>query len=162
MATVEIAFADGICRLCVPSWATYYTSFSSNAWDYFLQGEYQSSNWRVQARYRLQRRQKDNNEKTALINENTHRGRISVEWNNGSWVAQAQTDLAYCLNNMKSFGYLLSTNVGYQHKDIQVYANVGYFHTQTIYATAGCTLMSVECYIHSLFLYSQERVFTVQ
>lgn len=110
-------------------WATYYTSFSSNAWDYFLQGEYQSSNWRVQARYRLQRRQKDNNEKTALINENTHRGRISVEWNNGSWVAQAQTDLAYCLNNMKSFGYLLSTNVGYQHKDIQVYANVGYFYT---------------------------------
>ena len=54
-------------------WAKYQISQSSHSWDQLLQVSYSKKHWSFGGRYRLHIRQKDNDDKTALITRMEHR-----------------------------------------------------------------------------------------
>ena len=60
-------------------WAKYQVSLSSHAWDHMLQVSYHQKGWTLGGRYRLRRRQRDNEEQTALIPRNDTR----LRWYSG-------------------------------------------------------------------------------
>lgn len=76
-------------------WARYRVSASSHAWDAFLQADYQTGAWTLDARYRLRLRQQDNAAKTALTGQTTHRARLSATVQQTVWSLRSQADLSH-------------------------------------------------------------------
>ena len=66
-------------------WPKYQAAIASHAYDGFLQATYKRGGWSVLARYRLKIREKDNEEKTALINRTEQRGRVAIGYDGGVW-----------------------------------------------------------------------------
>jgi len=119
----------GYTDYCYFPWKRYQTSDASHSWDNVLQATYQTSKTTFLLRYRLKRREKDNEDKTALIWETTHRGRFSVHYEDGLWWSKTQADIAYCTYKDKSFGWMLSEQAGIQQDWWRIYGIVGYFNT---------------------------------
>lgn len=112
------------------AWPKYQASDSSHAFDNLLQVTYTPDNWAFTARYRMKVKERDNEEKTALVNKTEHRGRLSAAYNAGVWNTKTQADIAYTTYKDKSFGWMINQNIGYNYKDvINVNATFGYFHT---------------------------------
>ena len=68
---------------------------SSCSLDNTLQLTYVMPRWIFSARYRLKIREKDNKDKTDLINKIDHRARFSAAYSFGAWKAKTQADLAF-------------------------------------------------------------------
>lgn len=111
------------------AWARYQVSQSSYAWDNLLTGTYKQGNWTTTARYRLHLRQKDNDAKTALVNQLEHRGRLSLGWQgNDRLYCSTQAD---AVSTGGETGYMLSQTAGYQWKLLKLNGMAGYFHTDS-------------------------------
>ena len=88
-------------------------------WDNMVSGTYTRRNWTLMARYRLHLRQRDNKDKTTLLNRTEHRGRLTFS-------AGVRTDF-----NSTDFGLMVSQRVNAEIKGIKIAAGVGYFHTDS-------------------------------
>lgn len=114
-------------------WARYQVSAASHSWDNMLQGTYTMQKFTVLARYRIRLRQKDEklpgSDTKTLANKTEHRARAALSFDNASWHAKTQADIAYCAATENSFGWMLSQTMAYKYKFIDASANINYFHT---------------------------------
>ena len=119
-------------------WARYQVSKASSAWDCLLMGNYQRRKWQLQGRYRLRLREKDNAEKSALLPERIHQGRLSVMFDDEHWLFKTQGDLSYHDLSTKSFGYMIAETMGYRRGRLRAFANLGYFNTDDFNSRIYC------------------------
>lgn len=111
------------------AWARYQVSRSSYAWDNLLTGTYKLGRWTASARYRLHLRQKDNDTKTALVNQTEHRGRLALAWQgNGRLSCSTQAD---AVSTAGETGYMLSQTAAWQWRWLKLSGLAGYFHTDS-------------------------------
>ena len=103
---------------------------ASKAWDNLLMLTYIRQRWSLLARYRIRIREKDNAEKTALVNELTQRGRFSLTYSADSWSCKSQLDIAASSYLNRSFGYMLSESGTWMPLSwLSLTGTLGYFHT---------------------------------
>lgn len=114
------------------AWPKYQASNTSRSSDNLLQVTYNKSNWTFSARYRLKLREKDNADKTGLINKIDHRGRASAAYNYGELKLKTQLDFAYTSYKEKSMGWMVSQSAHYSFmKGLKADASFGYFNTDS-------------------------------
>lgn len=111
------------------AWPKYGTSRTSQGWDSFLSAAFHLHRWELLASYRYKMKQKDNKEKTALLNNNTQRGRLSASYAVDCFSSKTQLDIAYSSTDRNSLGYMASEVLKYQKSGLQICATFGYFHT---------------------------------
>lgn len=108
-------------------WARYGISRESHSWDHLLSMVFQGKTFTVDARYRLRRRQHDNDDKTALVTTNEHRARLALGYNSPTLSLRTQGDAAICGD---SRGWMVSqraqVSIGTKAK---LHALLSYFHT---------------------------------
>ena len=109
-------------------WAKYQVSQSSHAQDYLLQATYTRSHWTWGGRYRLRLRERDNDEKTALVSRTEHRGRVSVAYDNG-WSSKTQLDVGFTAVEQGEKGLMVSETLGYAWRWLRLNGGFGYFKT---------------------------------
>ena len=114
-------------------WPRYQVSKASHAWDHLVQMTWMPGNWKVGMRYRLKRRETDNDDKSALVWKNEHRGRLSVDYNESGWSTHTQGDLSYCKTEEQSFGWMVSQQLQLRGQWAKnkwtATASIAYFHT---------------------------------
>lgn len=112
-------------------WPRYQQSLpGAHSYDEMLQVSYHRENgFSILARYRLRMRQYDNKDKTALINRNEHHGRLQADYSWSGLSMHTQADISYTKESDKSIGWMLSQNIGYNHKRLKMTAGFGYFDT---------------------------------
>ena len=105
-------------------------SHASNTWDNMLQATVSHGACSWTARYRLRYRQRDNREKTALINQWEQRGRLAFTYDGGWLKSTTQGDVAHSQYEKGSLGWMVSERLSAQvDKRVLLTASVGYFHT---------------------------------
>ena len=121
-------------------WAKYQISQSSHSWDQLLQLSYTKSRWTFGGRYRLRIRQKDNDDKTALVTRMEHRGRVSAEYSRGlqipdnkgwGWSSRTQVDFGFTSFKEHEKGLMVSETLGFTHRWLRLNGGVGLFHTDS-------------------------------
>ena len=113
-------------------WARYQVSQTSDAGDFMVQADWSKGNWNVQGRYRIHLRQKDNDEKTALIPDREQRMRLFAAYTSPSgWSAKTQADLTRSHYKETSNGWMVSEHLSYQRPSWLVNLVAGYFDTDT-------------------------------
>ena len=121
MAYTDFAYAP---------WAKYQISQSSRAWDHLLQLSYTRKHWTLGGRYRLRRRQKDNEDKSALIPRTEHRARLTLDYQqSGHWSSKTQLDYNYLSSPEPGQGFMVSETLGYQWQWLRLNGGFGYFRT---------------------------------
>lgn len=113
-------------------WARYLVSQSSHNWDLLLQATYQRQHWTVEGRYRGRLRQRDNEDKTMLTANNTHRGRLTVTYTpNDTWTAKTLLNVSHNFCQKASNGWLVAQNMGYQQQKLKAQLTAAYFDTDS-------------------------------
>ena len=111
-------------------WAKYQAAAVSRSFDNMLSAQLIAGKWTFGARYRLKMREKDNNDKTALIFKNDHRARLSAAYNPDAWNIKVQFDAALSQYKERSFGYMATVSGGLTAiKELAFYVQAGYFNT---------------------------------
>lgn len=111
-------------------WAKYQAAEASHSFDNMLSAEYNTGNVTIAARYRLKIREKDNADKSGLIDQTTHRARLSAKFTAEAWNVKAQCDISSMKYKDNSFGYMASVSGGCTAiRNIGLYASTGYFNT---------------------------------
>jgi len=111
-------------------WLKYQASAASHAWDNYFSVSYNIRKITLSARYRIKLREKDNEEKTALINNITQRARISLAYDNETWSAKTILDITNDKYKKRSKGWMVSENVSCKlWKKLQAAASISYFNT---------------------------------
>lgn len=111
------------------AWPKYQANQSSRAWDHFISATYQLPSSSLSIRYRLKMREKDNDDKTALIYQYQHRGRLAYTFDHHSWAFKTQADLSFIHHTDHSFGWLITQSINYKHRQTNINASLAYFHT---------------------------------
>lgn len=112
------------------AWPKYQALSSSKSLDNLIQATYTKNKWNYSVRYRLKMRQRDNENKTALIFKNEHRGRLSATYNGEIISGKTQADIAYTQYKNKSFGWMITQNINLKLKKIfNATGTLGYFDT---------------------------------
>ena len=111
-------------------WAKYQVSQSSRSWDNLIQLSYSKKRWTFGGRYRLRFRQKDNDDKTALLTKTEHRGRLSAEYSS-TWSSRTQIDFGFTSLKESERGLMVSETVGFTHRWLRLNGGLGYFHTDS-------------------------------
>ena len=112
-------------------WARYQVSLSSHAWDMLLQATWQQRRWTLLARHHSHLQQKDNEAKTALTSDNSHRERLAVAYAAGAWTLKAQLDAVRAVYKQRNAGWMLSQQATIACGRWQLYGLAGYFHTDS-------------------------------
>lgn len=111
-------------------WAKYLVSQSSRAYDFMLQADYRLNRWKLTARGRAHLRQRDDEAKTALTDNNNYRGRLAATYTAGRhWSARTQMDVARAFYLKSSQGWMASEMLTLQEKAWLLCATAAYFHT---------------------------------
>lgn len=111
-------------------WAKYQAASASRSFDNMLSAVYTSGPFTFTARYRLKKRQKDNEDKTALIYKTDQRARLSALYKQKEWSLKMQLDAAASSCKDKSRGYMATLSGGTTAiRRVAVYATFAYFHT---------------------------------
>lgn len=111
-------------------WLKYQAAAASHAWDNYVSASYSINKITLSARYRIKLREKDNEEKTALINNITQRARMSVAYECNKWSAKTTFDFTDDKYKKRSNGWMVSENVSCQlWKRLQAAASLSYFNT---------------------------------
>lgn len=111
-------------------WPKYQADASTYAWDNMLSATYKPGRFTFLARYRIKMRQKNNADKSAIISDINHRGRLSVGYDGDLWSTKTQGDIAYDQYKNNSFGWMLSQNLLCRWRFLRANASLGYFHTK--------------------------------
>ena len=112
-------------------WARYQVSQRSQAWDNLVSATWKRHQWKINLRYRLRLREKDNAERTALDHRTEQRARASVTYDEKLWNLKTQFDLSHIggENAENSFGWMVSETAGIKLKNVSLNALFAYFHT---------------------------------
>jgi hypothetical protein len=111
-------------------WAKYQVSQSSHSWDNLVQLSYSKKRWTFGGRYRLRFRQRDNDDKTALVTRTEHRGRLSAEYSS-VWSSRTQVDFGFTSFKEHERGLMVSETLGYTYHWLRLNGGLGYFHTDS-------------------------------
>ena len=113
------------------AWKRYQVSLPSDAFDTMIHVRSLLSNrWRLEGRYRLHVRQKDNQEKTMLLNRTEQRVRLALNYNSPNNLSLKTQFDGICVSyKEKDKGWMLSEQAVYDWRWLQLSANVAYFHT---------------------------------
>ena len=113
-------------------WARYLVSQSSHAYDFFLQGDCYLPCWHLQSRVRAHLRQHDNDAKTALVDNDDYRGRLSATYNIGGRLelkTKTQIDAVRAFTPATSSGLMLSQQATAHCGHWQLWALAAVFDT---------------------------------
>lgn len=121
------AYAD----LAYHPWPRYQASLSSHSLDCFSKAAYTlNNNWQLVARYRLRRRQYDNNDKTHLIWKTEHRARLAAIWQTDALNLRTQLDFMQSTFRTKSRGWMLGEHAVWTlRRSTKLAGNIAWFHT---------------------------------
>ena len=139
------------------TWKRYQVSLPSDAFDMMLLARSLFNNkWRLEGRYRLHIRQKDNEEKTMLLNriEQSVRLRLSYESPIGLSL-QTQLDGIDVSYKQHDKGMMLTEQVTYACRWLQLSANFTYFHTDNYESRLYLYERSMLYSFFSLMLYGK-------
>ena len=112
-------------------WIKYYTSDSSYSFDNNISLKYDYNSWTLQAKYKFRIRQRNNSDKTAIINRYNNKLRISVQKTSENVSTSTIIDLSRLnYTSYSSQGYSFSQNISFRaHKNATIYAFASYFNT---------------------------------
>lgn len=121
-------------------WAKYQAATASKSWDNYVSATYSGKKVTIFARYQFKVREKDNKQKTRLVNDQTHRGRLAATLLYNQWTMKTQADCAWNQYKQQSFGWMVSENVSWKgcKNKLQVAATFGYFHTDDYQSRIFC------------------------
>ena len=111
------------------AWPKYRISESSGSWDNMIQLTGQKELWSWAFRYRIRAKKRDITGKRIAIPLTEQRARASAIYNNNNWSLQTQLDMALCQFTHKSYGIMLTENIGYSYQHIRLNLTAGFFHT---------------------------------
>lgn len=111
------------------AWPKYRISESSGSWDNMIQLTGQKELWSWAFRYRIRAKKRDITGKRIAIPFTEQRARASAIYNNNNWSLQTQLDMALCQFTHKSYGIMLTENIGYSYQYIRLNLTTGFFHT---------------------------------
>ena len=132
------------------AWPRYRISRPSAALDGMLTAAYTAPAWRIDARYRLRRRQRDNADKTALTDITDHRLRLALTagTDESRWQLRTQADASAARSAETSRGLMLSQSATLRLRRLQLYAMAAWFATDDydsrLYATERGPLYSFQ------------------
>lgn len=114
-------------------WLRYQVSQpGSTASDYFVSLTYSRTLWSLEGRYRLHLRQRDNTQKSALIDCREQRARLLLTLSpTANFTSTTQADLSDISYKHHGQGYALSQRLGYTGKWFSASAAFSYFNTTT-------------------------------
>ena len=111
-------------------WAKYLVSQSSRACDFMMQADYRTRRWKLTARARAHLRQRDDEAKTALTDNNNYRARLSATYApSKKWSTQTQVDLSRAYYLKASQGWMLSERLTLQKRSWLASATAALFRT---------------------------------
>ncbi len=121
------AYAD----LAYHPWPRYQASQSSHSLDFFSKAAYTlNNNWQLVARYRLRRRERDNNDKTHLIWKTEHRARLAAIWQTDALNLRTQLDFTQSTFTTKSRGWMFGQHAAWTiRRSTKLAGNIAWFHT---------------------------------
>ena len=137
-------------------WAKYQISQSSHSWDQLLHVSYSKKRWSFGGRYRLRIRQKDNDDKTALVTRTEHRGRLSAEYSS-VWSSRTQVDFGFISFNTPEAGLMVSETLGFTHRWLRLNGGLGWFHTDS-YDSRAYLYELGSLYSYSVIQFSGEGI----
>ena len=113
------------------SWLRYQISAPSDAFDALLSSRYDRKGWSLDARYRFHLRQRDNEEKTALVNKTEHRVRLGANYEvMKSLTLRTQADgILHQTKGISSQGVMVSQHAKWQYHWLKTDVHVGWFRT---------------------------------
>ena len=113
------------------SWLRYQISAPSDAFDALLSSRYDRKGWSLDARYRFHLRQRDNEEKTALVNKTEHRVRLGANYEvMKSLTLRTQADgILHQTKGVSSQGVMVSQHAKWQYHWLKTDVHVGWFRT---------------------------------
>lgn len=130
-------------------WIKYQVSDASNSWDNYISVSYNIRNITLATRYRIKVREKDNADKTSLIDDITQRARFSLTYDNNLWSTKTQLDFVRNKYKEKSKGWMVSENISCQlWKKIQYNLTASYFNTDDY---ASCIYMYERGTLYSFY-----------
>lgn len=109
----------------------YQVSSSSDSFDtMLLTSIHLNSIWKLEGRYRLHLRQKDNDKKNYLLNQTEHRARMRLIGNLSNNISlRTQMDGVSIRFKDKNLGWMVSQEIAYKLHHLQLNGNFSYFHT---------------------------------
>jgi hypothetical protein len=112
-------------------WVKYYTNASSYSFDNNISLKYNIDKWTIHAKYKFRIRQRNNSEKTYILNRYTNKLRISIQRTTESVSTSTIIDLSrFSYTDNRSYGYSFTQNMSIQaHKKATIYAFASYFDT---------------------------------
>ena len=112
-------------------WLKYYTNGSSYSFDNNISLKYDKDKWIIQAKYKFRIRQRNNSEKTYIINRYSNKLRLSFQRISESVSTSTIIDLSrFSYSDNRSYGYSITQNMSIQaHKKATFYAFASYFNT---------------------------------
>ncbi len=110
-------------------WDQYQIMAGAHSWDNLVSATWQRKDWTLAAHYRLRLRERNNADDTALEWRTEQRARLSASWQDRSWQAAAQADIAHVSQDEASLGYMLTTRVSYLYRRLHSTILLGYFNT---------------------------------
>lgn len=112
-------------------WVKYYTNASSYSFDNNISLKYNKDKWTILAKYKFRIRQRNNSEKTYILNRYTNKLRISIQRTTESVSTSTIIDLSrFSYTDNRSYGYSFTQNMSIQvHKKATIYAFASYFDT---------------------------------
>ena len=123
--------AEAYADVAYHPWARYQVSQASHSLDIFGKLAYApNNNLQLVARYRLRRREYDNDDKTALLWKTEHRARLAAIWQTETVNLRTQLDFTQATFTTKSRGWMLGEHAAWNiHPSTKVAGNIAWFHT---------------------------------
>ena len=107
----------------------YQVSRASHCWDNVMTMTWINNRWTILGRYQYKVRQKDDENKTALVDEKSQRGRLSLGYGTTAWSMRLQGDAAYSSFKDDSFGWMTTLSGTYGIGRFNFAGTLGYFNT---------------------------------
>jgi len=113
------------------SWPRYQVSAASDAFDALLSTRYTRKRWTWNARYRLHIKQHDNDTKQMIVNETSHRLRMSADWTPSPMLTlRTQGDgVVVSETGNNSRGIMVSQQARWQCRWLKVTGMLAWFHS---------------------------------
>lgn len=117
--------------ICYFPWIKYYTNASSYSFDNSFSLKYELSEWSFIAKYNFKIRQRNNSDKTEILNRYSNKLRISAQRVSDRISFTTTADFSsLSFDNSTSFGYSISQNASLQlYKNASLYVLASYFKT---------------------------------
>lgn len=123
--------AEAYADVAYHPWARYQASRSSHGLDIFGKLSYSlNNNFQLVGRYRLRRRERDNDDKTRLLWKTEHRARLAAIWQTDALNLRTQLDFTQCTFRTKSRGWMLGEHAVWTLRcSTKLAGNIAWFHT---------------------------------